>query len=73
MKDVAEGPYVPFAVSRLCRETTRYFGDAGRTGLLPSFVPVLWGWLPFRNSSLFLMLDEKPHVFAGVHTRLISA
>ena len=38
-----------------------------------AFYPVLWGWAPFRSSSLFLMLDEKPHVFAGVHTRLISA
>ncbi len=32
-------------------------------------VPVYWGWLPFRSSSLFLMLDEKPHVFAGVYNR----
>ena len=27
----------------------------------------------FWNSSLFLMLNEKPHVFAEVHTRLINA
>ena len=33
----------------------------------------LWLLPPFRSASLFLLLDEKPLVFAGVHTRLISA
>ena len=47
--------------------------DAGEIEVLPSFVPVLWGWAPFRSSSLFLMLDEMTHVFVRVHTRLISA
>lgn len=26
------GPYVPFAVSRLCRETARHFGHSGGAG-----------------------------------------
>ncbi len=52
-----------FAVSRLCRETSRHFGDGWGFWPLP----------PFRSSSLFLMLDEKPLVFAGVHTQLICA
>ena len=67
------GPFVPFAVSRLCRETSRHFGDGWRFWpLLPS-VPVLWDWVPFWSASLFLMLDEMPHVFVRVHTRLINA
>ena len=74
MKDVAEGgAFVPFAVSRLCRETSRHFEDGWRLWLLLPSIPVFWGWLPFWSSSLFLMLNEKPHVFAGVHTRLINA
>ena len=31
------------------------------------------GLIAFWSSSIFLMLDEKPHVFVGVHTRLINA
>ena len=73
MKDVVVGAFVPFAVSRLCHETSRHFGDGWRFWLLLPSIPVLWGWLPFWSSSLFLMLNEKPRVFAGVHTRLINA
>lgn len=32
MKDVVVGAFVPFAVSRLCRETSRHFGHSGGAG-----------------------------------------
>ena len=35
--------------------------------------PCFGGWVLFRSPSLFLLLDEKPLVFAGMHTRPISA
>ncbi|MCI6247183.1 MAG: hypothetical protein SOX03_03175 [Collinsella sp.] len=35
-----------------------------------AFCPRALGLVAFWSSSIFLMLDEKPHVFVGVHTRL---
>ena len=56
---------------------------------LPRKLALLWGWMEvlavatfypralglvaFLELILFLMLNEKPHVFAEVHTRLINA
>ena len=52
------GPFVPFAVSRLCRERRATLGMEGDLVVAAPYS--------------FLM-DEKPLVFAGVHTRPISA
>ena len=65
------GIRVPVAVSRQRRERCATLGIEGDL--------VVAAFYPFAAkraagiSRLFLLMDEKPLVFAGVHTRLISA
>ena len=70
------GPFVPFAVSRLCREMRATLGMEGDL-VVVAFYPFAFSRLcakrAARISWLFLLMDEKPLVFAGVHTRPISA
>ena len=50
--------YVSLSLFRALRETSRHFGHGGGFGCC---------------SAVFLLMDEKTLVFAGVHTRPISA
>ena len=65
------GPFVPGAVSRLCRERRATLGIEGDL-VVAAFCPFA-AKRAARTSWLFLLMDEKPLVFAGVHTRRISA
>ena len=57
---------------RALRETSRYFGYGGGGLVVAAFCPFA-AKRAARTSWLFLLMDEKPLVFAGVHTRHISA
>ena len=73
MKDVAEGDTSPLrCFAALPRNLAPLWGWM-EVLAVAAFCPRALGLVAFWSSSLFLMLNEKPHVFAGVHTRLINA
>ena len=73
MKDVVVGAFCPLRCFAALPRNLAPLRGWMEVLAVAAFYPRALGLVAFWSSSLFLMLNEKPHVFAGVHTRLINA
>ena len=72
MKDVAEGVFCPLRCFAALPQNLAPLWGWMEVLAVVAFYPRALGLIAFLSSSIFLMLDEKPHVFVGLHTRLIN-